>query len=101
MSTYRNQSGQFVSAIQAAEEQHAEIFYMTAREFETAHESGTWMEDYMNARDTDWTDAAMIRDDAAKLEGWYVWCCLPGCMPDSDALGPYKTEREAAIAYLD
>jgi hypothetical protein len=28
--------------------------------------------------------------------GWYWWFCLPGCLPDSEPYGPFKTE-EAAI----
>ena len=31
-------------------------------------------------------------------EGWYYWFCYPGCLPDSDAFGPYKTEQEAIAA---
>jgi DNA-directed RNA polymerase subunit RPC12/RpoP len=27
--------------------------------------------------------------------GWWWWSCLPGCLPDSDVLGPFKTEAEA------
>jgi len=27
--------------------------------------------------------------------GWYWWVCLPGCLPDSDAFGPFATEEEA------
>jgi hypothetical protein len=27
--------------------------------------------------------------------GFYYWFCFPGCMPDSDAHGPFKTEDEA------
>jgi hypothetical protein len=30
--------------------------------------------------------------------GWYYWFCFPGCMPDSDASGPYATEEEALAA---
>lgn len=26
---------------------------------------------------------------------WFYWFCLPGCMPDSDPSGPFKTEAEA------
>ncbi len=26
---------------------------------------------------------------------WWYWDCLPGCMPDSDPIGPFKTEAEA------
>lgn len=27
--------------------------------------------------------------------GWYYWFCFPGCMPDSEAEGPFGTEDEA------
>lgn len=27
--------------------------------------------------------------------GWYWWACFPGCMPDSDPMGPFATEEEA------
>src|SRR5271165_7214564 len=27
--------------------------------------------------------------------GWFWWTCLPGCMPDSCAFGPFKTRAEA------
>ena len=29
--------------------------------------------------------------------GWFYWYCFPGCMPDSEPFGPFKT-REEAIA---
>ena len=29
--------------------------------------------------------------------GWYWWPCFPGCIPDGEAVGPFKTEREAVI----
>lgn len=28
-------------------------------------------------------------------EAWWWWSCFPGCMPDSDAFGPFETEQEA------
>jgi hypothetical protein len=28
--------------------------------------------------------------------GWFYWYCFPGCMPDSEAMGPYPT-RTAAL----
>lgn len=28
-------------------------------------------------------------------EGWYWWACFPGCMPEGDIIGPFKTEKEA------
>jgi hypothetical protein len=27
--------------------------------------------------------------------GWYYWFCLPGCMPDSEATGPFATVADA------
>ena len=27
--------------------------------------------------------------------GFYYWHCFPGCMPDSEATGPFATEDEA------
>jgi hypothetical protein len=31
--------------------------------------------------------------DGFEPSGW--WACLPGCLPDSDASGPFKTATEA------
>ncbi len=33
-----------------------------------------------------------------KLAGWYYWYCFPGCLPDSEPLGPYQTEQDAVDA---
>ena len=27
--------------------------------------------------------------------GWYWQSCFPGCLPDSDPVGPFETEAEA------
>lgn len=27
--------------------------------------------------------------------GWYWQACLPGCLPDGEAMGPFDTEAEA------
>lgn len=27
--------------------------------------------------------------------GWYWWSCFPGCLPDSEAYGPFDTEDDA------
>lgn len=27
--------------------------------------------------------------------GWYYWHCFPGCLPDSEPIGPFDTEGEA------
>lgn len=26
---------------------------------------------------------------------WYWWACLPGCLPDGDAVGPYASKAAA------
>lgn len=53
----------------------AEVFYMSAAKIE----------------DYDWFD----EDGEVRPEGWYYWACLPGCLPDSDPVGPFDTEQEA------
>lgn len=30
--------------------------------------------------------------------GFYFWFCLPGCLPDSEAYGPYASVQEATEA---
>lgn len=27
--------------------------------------------------------------------GWYWWACFPGCLPESDAIGPFESSEEA------
>ena len=34
-----------------------------------------------------------INNDAPS--GWFYWFCLPGCIPDSDPIGPFDSEDEA------
>ena len=31
----------------------------------------------------------------AVQSGWYWQACFPGCLPDSDPVGPFDTEAEA------
>ena len=61
-----------------------EVFYMTASDFINSDEN-TWMHERANDKDA----------DADSLAGWYHWSCFPGCLPDSDATGPFETEAEA------
>lgn len=30
--------------------------------------------------------------------GWFYWFCFPGCLPDGDPVGPFKTEGAALAA---
>lgn len=34
-------------------------------------------------------------DGSPMQAGWYYWFCFPGCMPDSDPVGPFATQDEA------
>ena len=67
-----------------------EVFYVSAPEFLNA-EPDTWMYDRTR------TSGGCSSD----LEGWYFWTCFPGCLPDSDAEGPYATELDALNAAQD
>jgi len=42
-------------------------------------------------------DGKRLSDDVpeAYARGWYWWPCFPGCLPDSDPVGPFETEAEA------
>jgi len=33
--------------------------------------------------------------DCCPGSGWYWRSCFPGCLPDSDPVGPFETEAEA------
>lgn len=68
----------------------AEVFYMTASDFINSDE-GTWMHERM----ADNVSGHDRQNDADSLAGWYYWFCFPGCLPDSQPTGPFKTEQEA------
>lgn len=38
-----------------------------------------------------WADS----DGETMPPGWYWWACFPGCLPDSDPIGPFDTEADA------
>ncbi len=44
----------------------------------------------MNSRIRD----AMI-EEASITGGWFWQSCFPGCLPDSEPIGPFKTSHEA------
>ncbi len=40
----------------------------------------------------------MVIDGAMEDEcepGWFYWFCFPGCLPDSEPMGPFDTEADA------
>lgn len=40
----------------------------------------------------------LTSDEAGGSGGWYYHYCFPGCLPDSDPFGPYRSEAEALEA---
>lgn len=59
-----------------------EVFQMLACEFSYA-DPDSWM-------------AERAKESSPKeLAGWYYWYCFPGCLPDSDPVGPFETEQAA------
>lgn len=64
-----------------------EVFYMDA---------GEWWYDKKGERREPPDDGENISDGWGRCEaGWYWWTCFPGCMPDSEPMGPFDTEEEA------
>ena len=51
----------------------------------------------MNSRARGKMIDAMVADGAL-TGGWFAHACFPGCLPDSDPVGPYETYQEAIDA---
>lgn len=70
-----------------------EVFYVGKSDFLNA-EKDSWQYDALWDYAAD--NEATPRDVCAvALSGYYYWFCFPGCLPDSDPSGPFKTEVEA------
>ncbi|KKN57558.1 hypothetical protein LCGC14_0561040 [marine sediment metagenome] len=50
----------------------------------------TQMECNYNLENLDHADEYTITEP-----GWYWWSCFPGCLPDSEAFGPFDTKEKA------
>lgn len=52
---------------------------------------------YMDAIDVEYNRDNPGHDAEASIDaaGWYWWTCFPGCLPDSDPVGPFNTEQDA------
>ncbi len=80
-----------------------EVFQQTAREFAESDSNEELIHEYMrkhefrlagmNSRTRDAMFDAMIEEGIEG--GFFWWACLPGCLPDSCAFGPFKTHAEA------
>ena len=77
-----------------------EIFQLTAEEAATQDEDAVYeaMKVYplasMNSRDHD-KAIQWIIDEYGITGGYFYWYCLPGCLPDSDIVGPFDSRAEA------
>lgn len=40
-------------------------------------------------------DETVDRRYSETKTAWWYWYCFPGCLPDSDPVGPFSTEDEA------
>jgi hypothetical protein len=75
-----------LTATEVAERDNELIYeYMKRREFRFAA---------MNSRDRERMLDAIIKEEGI-TGGWFYWYCFPGCLPDSEALGPFATRAEA------
>ena len=85
-----------------------EIFQLTARE--AAELDDDMVMEYMrrheyrlasmNSRTREAMFDAMIEEEGIE-GGWFYWYCLPGCMPDSEPIGPYDSAKLALAAMRD
>ena len=81
-----------------------EVFQQTAREFAESDSNEELIREYMrkpafrlasmNSRTRDAMFDAMIEEEGIE-GGWFWWTCLPGCLPDSCAFGPFASHAEA------
>ena len=82
-----------------------EIFQLTASE--VAEQDEVLLDEYMsrhefrlaamNSRVREKMIDAMIEEEGI-TGGWFYWYCFPGCLPDSPAIGPYASAKEAKKA---
>jgi hypothetical protein len=85
-----------------------EIFELTARE--VAERDEELIYEYskrhefrlanMNSQVREKMFDTMIEEEGIK-GGWFYWYCFPGCLPDSEPMGPYDTAKEAKKAAQD
>ena len=77
-----------------------EVFYRTPAEEVEGDEELLWdaMKRFplasMNSRERDKAIDWAIMESGA-TGGWYYWYCFPGCLPDSDPIGPFATKADA------
>lgn len=80
--------------------ENIEIFEASAAEFLNAEPESWQAERLAGAVGENFDgypeDSEVIHQvEAERLAGWYWWTCSPGCLPDSEPSGPFRTEIEA------
>ena len=90
-----------VGIVNECDRQNIERFYMSPSDFAMAQDDGSWMADAMEDNAVDWEDKESVKLESESLAGWYYWTCYPGCLPEGDAIGPFKTEFEAATEAIN
>lgn len=85
--------------------QDVEVFELTANEVAALDED--MVDEYCrrkefrlaawNSRDAQAMLSTMV-DEQGITGGWFYWYCFPGCLPDSDPIGPFATRQEALDA---
>lgn len=75
-----------LTAHEVAQTMEDEIHELTKRhEFRLANMNGRSRERLLDA----------IVEEYGVEGGWFYQYCFPGCMPDSDPIGPFESEAEA------
>lgn len=53
-----------------------------------------WYDGDRCSNDHCWIDT---EDGEPLPSGWYWWPCFPGCLPESDPIGPFDTSADAYV----
>ena len=78
---------QLTAAEAASQDEDLVYEYSKRPEFRLCH---------MNSRVQEAMLDAIVEEEGI-TGGWFWWTCLPGCLPDSSAMGPFET-RALALA---
>jgi hypothetical protein len=54
----------------------------------------------MNSKTREAMFDTMIEEEGIE-GGWFYWYCFPGCLPDSEPVGPYESAKQAKQAAQD
>jgi hypothetical protein len=82
-----------------------EVFQLTANEVAALDEE--MVDEYCrrpefrlaawNSRDCQAMLSTMVEEQGI-TGGWFYWYCFPGCLPDSEPIGPFSSYAEAKTA---